>query len=303
MTGMPPDVDPRAAELFHTEGRLRRRRIVSRVMEALATLAALAAVTVLVIVVTSVVKNGWSALNVDFFTTSPSFGGFGEAQGGILSSIVGSIILVVIATLFAVPIGVLVAIFVSELAPRRIGGVIRLALDVINGLPTIVVGIFVYSVLVLAQGQSAIAGGLALAIIALPLVARSTQEVLRLVPASYREAGMALGAPRWRTILGVILPTSLGGILTGTTLAVARVAGETAPLLFTCSLAAVSSVTWDPTQPVQSMPLTIFQYAEQPDPSYHAQAWATGAVLLAFVLVVSLLSKFVLARSRRKLSR
>jgi phosphate transport system permease protein len=281
---------------------MRRRRILSRVMEALATLASLAAVSVLVIVVASVVKNGWSAFSVDFFTTSPGFGGFGEAQGGILSSIVGSLILVGIATLFAVPIGVLVAIFASELAPRKVANVIRLALDVINGLPTIVVGIFVYSVLVLAQGQSAIAGGLALAIIGLPLVARSAQEVLRLVPASYREAGLALGAPRWRTVLGVILPTSMGGILTGTTLAIARVAGETAPLLFTCSLAA-TTVTWDPRQPVQSMPLTIFTYAEQPDPSFHAQAWATGAVLLAFVLVVSLISKLVLARSRRKLSR
>jgi len=173
---------------------------------------------------------------------------------------------------------------------------------VTNGLPTIVTGIFVFSALVLSQGQSALAGSVALAIIALPLVARSTQEVLRLVPSSYREAGLALGAPKWRTVIGIILPTSLGGILTGTTLAVARVAGETAPLLFTTSLAA-TTVTWDPTQPVQSMPLTIFQYAEQPDPAYHTKAWATGTVLLVFVLLVSLTSRFFLARSRRKLSR
>ena len=301
MATTPPDVDPRAATLFQTDRRLRRRRIVNRVMEALGTLASLAAVAVLVIVVVSVLKNAWGAFSVEFFTTSPSLSGFGVAEGGILNSIVGSLMLVVIATLFAVPIGVLVAIFVSELAPRRVASVIRFALDITNGLPSIVVGIFVFSALVLAQGQSAIAGGLALAIIALPLVARSTQEVLRLVPQSYREAGLALGAPRWRTILGVILPTSMGGILTGTTLAIARVAGETAPLLFTCSLAAMT-VTWDPTLPVQSMPLTIFQYAEQPDPSYHEQAWATGAVLLGFVLIVSLISKFFLARSRRKLS-
>ena len=301
MSGTPPNVDPRAAMLFQTDRRLRRRRIVNRVMEALGTLASLAAVAVLVIVVVSVVKNGWGAFSVEFFTTSPGISAFGEAQGGILSSIVGSFMLVVIATLFAVPIGVLGAIFVSELAPRRVADVIRFALDVINGLPSIVVGIFVFSALVLAQGQSTVAGGLALAVIALPLVARSTQEVLRLVPTSYREAGFALGAPRWRTILGVILPTSMGGILTGTTLAVARVAGETAPLLFTCALAA-NTVTWNPTQPTQSMPLTIFKYAEQPDPSFHEQAWATGAVLLAFVLIVSLLSKFFLARSRRKLT-
>jgi phosphate transport system permease protein len=299
---MTEPVDPRAEQLFATDGRVRRRRIVNRVMEGLATVAAAAAVGVLVIVVVSVVKNGWPAFNADFFTTSPSFSAFGESQGGILSSIVGSFILVAFATLFAVPIGVLGAIFVSELAPRRLANGIRLALDVINGLPTIVTGIFVFSALVLAQGQSALAGSLALAIIALPLVARSTQEVLRLVPSSYREAGLALGAPRWRTVVGIILPTSLGGILTGTTLAVARVAGETAPLLFTTSLAA-QTVTWNPTQPVQSIPLTIFQYAEQPDPSFHTKAWAAGAVLLFFVLLVSLTSKFFLARSRRKLSR
>jgi phosphate transport system permease protein len=302
MASTPPGIDPRAAALFRTDRRLRRRRIVNRLMEALGTLASLAAVSVLVIVVASVVKNGWSAFSVEFFTTSPSLSGFGTAEGGILSSIVGSFMLVVLATLFALPMGVLVAIYVSELAPPRVANVIKLALDVTNGLPTIVTGIFIYSVLVISQGQSAIAGGLALAIIGLPLVSRSAQEVLRLVPSSYREAGLALGAPRWRTVLGVILPTSIGGILTGTTLAIARVAGETAPLLFTCSLAAVSSVTWDPREPVQSMPLSIFQYAEQPDPSYHAQAWATGAVLLAFVLIVSLTSKFFLARSRRKLS-
>jgi phosphate transport system permease protein len=302
MSTTPPDIDPRAAILFQVDRRMRRRRIVNRLMEALGTLASLLAVTVLVIVVASVVKNGWSAFSVDFFTTSPGVSGFGEAEGGILNSIVGSFLLVVIATLFALPIGVMIAIYVSELAPRKVASVIRLALDVINGLPTIVTGIFVFSVLVLSQGQSAIAGGLALAIIGLPLIARSAQEVLRLVPASYREAGLALGAPRWRTILGVILPTSMGGILTGTTLAIARVAGETAPLLFTCSLAVTTAVTWDPRQPVPSMPLTIFTYAEQPDPSYHAQAWATGAVLLGFVLIVSLISKFFLARSRRKLA-
>lgn len=297
------EVDPRAGQLFLTDRRVRRRRIVNFIMEALATLAATAAVAVLVVVVVSVVKNGWGALNVDFFTTSPSFSAFGESQGGILNSILGSVLLVGFATLFAVPVGVLGAIFVSEFARGRVGNTIRLALDVINGLPTIVTGLFVFSALVLAQGQSALAGSLALAIIALPLVARSTQEVLRLVPASLREAGLALGAPRWRTVLGIILPTSLGGILTGTTLAVARIAGETAPLLFTSSLAAQGVVTWDPTQPVESMPLTIFKYADQPDPSFHTKAWATGAVLLLFVLVVSLMSKLVLARSRRKLGR
>jgi len=292
----------RTSTLFAMDRRLRRRRFVNLTMEAAATIAALAAVGVLAIVVASVVANGWSALNVDFFTKPPTLSAFGEATGGIANSIVGSLVLVFFATLFALPIGVLTAIYVSELAPRGVANVIRLALDVTNGLPTIVVGVFVFSAVVVSHGQSALAGSFALAIIALPLIARSTQEVLRLVPPSLREAGLALGAPRWRTVLSVVLPTSMGGILTGTTLAIARVAGETAPLLFTTSLAAMA-VTWDPRQPVQSMPLTIFQYIEQPDPSYHAQAWAAGAVLLAFVLILSLCSKFFLARSRRKLSR
>jgi phosphate transport system permease protein len=294
------DSDARVSALFRTDRRLRRRRIVNRFMEGLATIAATAAVAVLVIVVVSVVKNGWSAISLDFFTKTPAF--FGQPGGGIANSIVGSFLLVAFATLLSLPLGVLIAIYVSELAPRPVANVIRLALDVTNGLPTIVTGIFVFSVLVLSQGQSALAGAVALGIIALPLVSRSTQEVLRLVPSSLREAGLALGAPRWRTVLGVILPTSMGGILTGTTLAIARVAGETAPLLFTTSIAAMA-VTWDPTEPVQSMPLTIFQYAESPDPADHARAWAAGIVLLAFVLILSLISRFVLARSRRKLTR
>ena len=213
----------------------------------------------------------------------------------------GSIVLVAFATLFAVPIGVLVAIYVSELAPRRIANAIRLALDVINGIPSIVIGIFMFSASCSARARARSQGRLALAIIALPLVARSTQEVLRLVPSSYREAGLALGAPRWRTVLGIILPTSLGGILTGTTLAIARVAGETAPLLFTCALAA-QTVTWDPREPVRR-PATIFQYAEQPDPAYHDAGLGGGRHPALFVLVVSLISKFFLARSRRKLAR
>jgi phosphate transport system permease protein len=288
--------------IFVSDRRLLRRKIVNLLMEGLATIASAAAVAVLGIVVVTVVKHGWSALSIDFFTQSPKFSILGETGGGIANSIVGSIILVGFATAFSLPLGVFVAIYVSELAPRRVAEVIRLALDVMNGLPTIVIGIFIFSALVLSQGQSAVAGSLALAIIALPLIARSTQEILRLVPPSLREAGLALGAPRWRTVLGVILPTSMGGILTGTTLAIARVAGETAPLLFTTSLAAMT-VNWDPTKPVQSMPLTIFQYAESPQPGDQARAWATGIVLLAFVLLLSLASKFALARSRRKLTR
>jgi phosphate transport system permease protein len=269
-------------------------------MEGLALLASLAAVAVLVIVVVSVLRRGWSALNVDFFTKGPGF--FGATNAGIADAIVGSVVIVAIAMLFAIPIGVAVAIFVSELAPKPLANAIRLALDVINGLPTIVTGIFIFTIIVLAQGQSGWAAAMALAIIALPLVARSTQEVLRLVPTSLREAGLALGASRWRTVLGIVLPTSLGGILTGSTLAVARIAGETAPILFTSSLTA-NAVDWHPSQPLMTIPLKIFELSDSPDPADHARAWAAGIVLLGFVLVTSLISKAFLARQRRKLSR
>lgn len=294
------EADARASALFAPDNRLRRRKIVNRLMEGLALLAALVAVAVLVIVVVSVLRRGASAIDLDFFTKTPAV--FGQTGGGIANAIVGSFILVGLATAFALPIGVMIAIFVSELAPRSVANVVRLVLDVINGLPTIVTGIFIFTVIVLSQGQSGFAAAVALAIIALPLIARSTQEVLRLVPDSLREAGLALGAPRWRTVLGVILPTSLGGILTGTTLAIARVAGETAPLLFTSSLT-LQAVTWDPTKPIQAIPLTIFQLSESADPQDHARAWAAGIVLLGFVLIASLASKAFLARSRRKLSK
>jgi phosphate transport system permease protein len=294
----PPD--PVVSKLFHPDRRLRRRKIVNRLMEGIALLASFAAVAVLVIVVVSVLRRGWSALSIDFFTKGPGF--FGATNGGIADAIVGSVIIVALAMLFAVPIGVAIAIFVSELAPRPLANAIRLALDVINGVPTIVTGVFIFTVIVLAQGQSGWAAAMALAIIALPLVARSTQEVLRLVPTSLREAGLALGASRWRTVLGIVLPTSLGGILTGATLAVARIAGETAPILFTSSLTA-NVVDWHPSHPLMTIPLKIFELSDSPDPADHARAWAAGIVLLGFVLVTSLVSKAILARQRRKLSR
>jgi phosphate transport system permease protein len=285
--------------LFVADRRLRRRKVVNWAIEALATLASLLAVAVLTIVVISVVRRGASALDLDFFTKTQGL--FGES-GGLANAVVGSVVLVALATAMALPVGILIAIYVSELAPPKIASVVRLALDVTNGVPTIVIGIFVFSLVVATHGQSGLAGAFALAIIALPLISRSTEEVLRLVPPSLREAGLALGASRWRTVLGIILPTSLGGILTGTTLAVARTAGETAPLLFTSSLTA-QAVTWDPRQPLQSLPLSIFQLSDSPDPADHARAWAAGIVLLGFVLVTSLAARAVLARTRRSLQR
>ena len=287
-------------------GRSRRRLFVNRIAEGSALLAAALAIAALAIVVWSVGSRGIGALSVDFFTKGPPL--FGQTGGGIAPAIAGSLLLVFIATVIALPFGVLTAIYVSEFAPPGVGRQIRLWLDVLNGFPSIVIGIFVFTILVKVKvpvvgwghHQSAIAGGVALAIIMLPLVARSTMEVLQLVPGQLREASYALGVSKWQTVLRVVLPTSFGGILTGTTLAVARAAGETAPLLFTCAIAG-QIVDWNPAHSVQSIPLTIFQYSESADPNLHEQAWAAAFVLIVFVLVTSLVARLLLERSRRKL--
>jgi phosphate transport system permease protein len=287
-------------------GRARRRLLANRAAEIAAVAAAAIAILALGVLVWSVFSRGVHALNLDFFTKGPAL--FGQAGGGVAPALVGSLLLVGIATALALPFGVLTAIFVSEFAPRRVGEQVRLWLDVLNGFPSIVIGIFVFALCVKVKlpvvgwgrHQSAFAGGFALAIIMLPLVARATMEVLALVPGHLREASYALGVSKWQTVLRVVLPTALGGILTGTTLAVARAAGETAPLLFTCAIAG-QLVDWNPAHSVNSIPLTIFQYSEAPDEALHQQAWALAFVLIAFVLLTSLTARFLLERSRRKL--
>src|SRR3954451_5851261 len=297
---------PAPAISLRAKGRARRSLLVNRLAELAATLAAAVAVGALIVLIWSVAMKGLDALNWDFFTKGPAV--FGQAGGGVAPALVGSLLLVGIATAIALPFGVLAAIYVSEFAPRRLAEQVRLWLDVLNGFPSIVIGIFVFalcvkvSVPVVGWGhhQSAFAGGLALAIIMLPLVARATMEVLLLVPNHLREASYALGVSKWQTVRRVVLPTSFGGILTGTTLAIARAAGETAPLLFTCAIAG-QIVDWNPTHSVQSLPLTIFQYSESADPAQHQQAWAAALVLIAFVLLTSLASRLLLERSRHHL--
>jgi len=278
--------------------RTRRRKLVNLVMQAIATLAALAAVAVLVLVIYSVARRGVAALSWDFFTKTAAT--FGQPGGGVANVLVGSIVIVAGATLMALPVGILVALYVSEFAPRRLANLVKLVLDILNGLPSIIIGIFVYGLLVIGSGQAAWKGSFALAIIMLPLISRATQEVLALVPSTLREGALALGASRWRTVVGVVLPTSIGGIVTGTVLAIARAAGETAPLLFTTSIAA-NAVTWDPRQPVLGIPFDIFVLSESPDPADHARAWALGFVLITFILVTSLTARILLARHRQKL--
>jgi phosphate transport system permease protein len=276
---------------------LRRRLLINRVMEVSAWFAAVLAVAVLVLVIASVTIKGISSISLDFLTKNTVNFGTG---GGIGNAIVGTGILVGLATLMAVPFGILVAIFTSEFAGARSQSAIRYVMDVLNGVPTIVTGIFIFGLLVAGHQQSGYAGAVALAIIMLPLVARACHEVLTLVPDPVKEAGLALGASRWRTTLSVTVPTALSGMLTGALLAVARAAGETAPLLFTTSIFAPTLQT-SPSQALPNIPVTIFQLSEAPEPAKHAQAWAAALVLIVFVLVISIVARIFSARTRRRL--
>jgi phosphate transport system permease protein len=280
--------------------RLKRRRLQERLLGALATLAAVLAVSVLVIVVGAIAIKGASAINLDFFTKVPAV--FGQSGGGIAPAIVGSAILLGWASLMAVPVGVLVAIYVSEFARPRVARIVRMALDILTGVPAIIVGIFVFGLLVKGKQQSGYAGAFALAILMIPIISRSVQEVLALVPRSLREASLALGVPRWRTVVSVVLPQTIGGIITGTVLGVARAAGETAPLLFTCSVAPNAVVT-DASQAVASLPVTIFTYSESPDPADHAKAWAASLILIIFVVVLSVGARSVFAWRLRHMAK
>jgi phosphate transport system permease protein len=268
-------------------------------MEVICTIAAVLAVAVLLLVIISVLIKGAPALNIDFLTKNPV--PFGQKGGGLANAFVGSAILVGLATLISVPIAILVAIFTSEFASPRVATVIRFCLDILNGIPTIIIGVFIFGVLVIGGTQSGWAGAIALAIVELPIVARSAQEVLDLVPGSLREAALALGLKRWRVVLRIVLPTAAGGLITGAVLGVARVAGETAPLLFTSSIFSNFGLTTNPSQAMPNIPVTIFTLSESPSPQDHAEAWAAALVLILFVLLLSVIARTFHERSRSKL--
>ena len=282
-------------------GNLRRRRVVSRLVQSLAVGSAMLAVGVLAIVVASVAKRGAGALSIDFLTKSPPR--FGGPGGGIAPAIVGTVAIVAVATAIATPLAVLVALYLTEFASPRAARPVRLALDLLNGLPTVVVGLFVFGLLVAGHKQTGFAAALALAIIMLPLIARATQEMLLLVPPQLREAADALGVSRWRTVVGVVVPSALGGIVTGTVLAVARAAGETAPLIFTCSIFGNQATVDVFGTALPNIPVSIFILSEQADPSGYTRAWGAALVLLAFILLTNIAARTLLARSRRKLAK
>lgn len=280
-------------------GRSRRRQQINRIAQGISIFAALLAIAVLAVVVVSVLVRGVRALNVDFFTKNQVT--FGQTGGGIANGLVGTAIMVAIATAIALPVGILVAIYVAEFASSRSARFVRLALDVLNGVPSIVIGIFAYALLVVGSGYAAWKGAFALAIVMVPLVSRSAIEVLRLVPDALRYGSFALGIGKWRTVLHVVMPSAIGSILTGATLAVARAAGETAPLLFTTSIFLPNQVVADPSHAMAAVPLLILFDSESPDTSLNGQAWAAAFVLMMFVLVLSLAARYVLSRRERKL--
>jgi phosphate transport system permease protein len=268
-----------------------RRRATNVVMLALTGAAALATVVPLLLILGHLLRAGLSAVDLAFFTRLPA--PVGEAGGGIGNGIVGSLLLVLLAGLLGIPVALGVGVFLAEAGESRLAGVVRFVADVMNGIPSIVVGIFVWSWVVVAMGHfSLAAGAVALAIMLLPMVSRTTEEMIRLVPRELREGGLALGLTRWRTTVGVVLPAARSGILTGVLVALARVAGETAPLLFT----AFGSPFWNvrPDHPVAALPLQIFQYAISPYDEWHRLAWAGSLVLIGLVLAVNLAARFLI---------
>jgi phosphate transport system permease protein len=267
-----------------------RRRGVSIVMVTLTCLAAAVAVVPLLAILVYLAKQGAGALSLDFFTSMPK--PVGETGGGMANAILGTLILIGIASVVGLPIGIGAGLYLAERRGTRLADLVRFLADVLNGLPSIVMGIFAWQFLVRPFGHfSALAGGAAIGAMMIPLVTRTTEEMVRTVPQSLREAALALGYPRWRTSLQIVLRTALGGIVTGVLVAVARVAGETAPLLFT----AFGNQFWSTklTQPIAALPLQIFTYAISPYDDWHAQAWAGALVLIALVLVISLIARVV----------
>lgn len=276
-------------------GNLRRRRIVSRFTEVGATGSAVLAVGVLALVFFTIVSRGVKAIDLDFvFTAFPT---------GVGPALLGTLIIVAIATAMAAPLGVLIALFLTEFAGSRAAGPIKTVLDLTNGLPSIVLALFVFALIVEPQQkQSAFAAAVALAIIELPMIARGSQEVLQLVPNSMREASDALGVNRWRSVLTVILPSAAGGIVTSTILAVARAAGETAPLILTCSVFDATKFSLNPFEPMPNVSVTIFRLSEEGNPESFTEIWGMSLILVAFILVASLGARALLARSKRKLT-
>jgi phosphate transport system permease protein len=271
----------------------RRRRAIERVMFGATILATTLTVGILLFLLAFLAYQGGSSLSLAFFTNLPT--PVGEAGGGMANALVGSAKLLLVAALVGVPVGFIGGVYLAEFGRGRLAFLVRYAADVLNGVPSIVIGVTIYGLVVIPMGHfSTLAGGLALGVIMIPIALRTTEEFLRLVPTSLREASLALGAPQWVTIVRVVVPAGLRGVVAGLLLSLARVAGETAPLLFTAFSNRFWSEGW--MQPTASLPVMIFTYAVSPYDDWHRQAWAAGLVLLALVLGSNVLARLILRR-------
>ena len=277
----------------------RRRQLTNRLMLSLTGVATLFAIVPLVWIIAYVALEGGRFLSVDLFTQVPT--PEGVAGGGVANAIVGSAMTVGIACLIAIPISLIAAFYVADHSNTPLGVAVRFGTDVLSGVPSIVMGIFAYAVIVLPQKHfSAFAGGFALAVIMIPIVLRTTEEMLKLVPRNLREGSLALGAPEWKTSLQVLLPAALNGVITGIMLGVARVAGEAAPMIFTAFGNPFMSA--DPNQPIATLPHTIYVYAISPYRDLHDKAWTTALVLIVFVLGLNVLARGLTAWRARQMT-
>jgi phosphate transport system permease protein len=269
------------------------RKSLNIVMLSLTGACALVTVSALILILAYLAWDGASSINWDFLTKLPK--PVGDVGGGMANAIVGSGKLLLLASLIGMPIGVLAAVYLAEFGGKTFPFIVRYTTDLLNGVPSIVIGIFAYAVVVVPMKHfSTLAGGFALGVMMIPIAVRSTEEFLRAVPINLREGAMAVGASKWKTVATVIVPAAFQGILTGLLLDLARVAGETAPLLFT----AFGNRFWSPgwNQPIASLPVMIYTYAISPYDDWHRQAWAAGLVLLALVLIINVVSRVVMAR-------
>jgi len=267
----------------------RMRRVVSGVMTTTTALCTFLAVGILLVILTYIAMQGIGSLSWRFLIDSPRPVGEG---GGIGNAILGSVVLLALSAGFGLPLGISVGIYLSEVGTGKLVGVVRFIVDTLTGIPSIVTGVFIYTILVLPMKHfSAFAGGVALALIMIPIVARTTEEMLKLVPHSLREGALALGAPQWRVTLGVVLPAAASGIATGAMLAIARVSGETAPLLFTAFGSRFFSHYLD--RPIASLTVQIYNYAISPYDEWHAQAWAATLVLMTLILGINIIVRFL----------
>ena len=267
----------------------RMRRVTSAIMTTLTGLCTLVAIGILLIILSYIAYRGIGSLSFRFLVDSPRPVGEG---GGIGNAILGSVVLLALSSAFGLPLGISVGIYLSEIGKGRFADAIRFLVDTLTGIPSIVTGVFVYAILVLPMRHfSAFAGGVSLALIMIPIVARTTEEMLKLVPHSLREGALALGAPQWRVILGVVLPAAASGIATGAMLAIARVSGETAPLLFTAFGSRFFSYYLD--RPISSLTVQIYNYAISPYDEWHAQAWAATLVLMTLILGINIIVRFL----------